>query len=210
MWLDIIVAVIFVYSAAQGLRKGFARTFLHAIGWILSVVIGYASYAPIVDFLKNKTGFYDLLLLKVTEKISSGANGETFVDGLPQLLRETAQSLSDSLASTLAAGITEFLFRMICFLLVVLIVRWIILGLSVFFSVKQKRSVTGFIDGSFGLLAGVVKGVMLIFVILALMVPIIGLSKTDTLYSQLQDSTIASMLYDNNLLFLMVDDFIEK
>jgi len=207
MWLDIAVALIFVISAAQGLRKGFVSTFVHALGWLIAVVISYASYPMLADFLRQKTGFYEFLHMKIRLRLAESSDSSAVLDGLPKLLQDTVGSIRDSIAETLATGLSDFFFRMLCFLLVVFAVRFILLFLTSLLS-KKNGGFTGFVDGFFGLLAGAVKGILLNFVFLALFVPAIGLSSGEGLLAALNSSLLAKTLYDNNLLFLIVHDFL--
>ncbi|MDD3350277.1 MAG: CvpA family protein [Eubacteriales bacterium] len=210
MWLDIAVVVIFLLSTAQGLRKGFVQTFIHAIGWLLALVISYASYPFAASFLKDKTGLYDFLHLSILSRLSDGGSAESdsIINGLPLLLKSPIVAIQDSITATLATGLTDFLFNLMSFLLVALIVRAILLLLSSLLSKKRHGGVTGFVDGLFGLLAGAAKGILLNFVLLALLVPIISFSSGDAIMTALENSMIAKTLYDNNLLFLIIHDFL--
>ncbi len=210
MWLDIVIAVIFVISTAQGLRKGFVQTFIHAIGWLLALVVSYACYPFVASFLREKTGFYDFLHLKIITRLNEGDAGtsESMITNLPRMLRTTIESIQTSILETLATGLSDFLFNLISFLLVAFLIRGLLLFLSSLLSKKNRGGVTGFVDGFFGLLAGAAKGIILDFVLLALLVPVISLSAGDSIATALQSSTIASTLYDNNLLFLIIHDFL--
>jgi hypothetical protein len=75
---------------------------------------------------------------------------------------------------------------------------------SSLFSKKHNDGIIGFLDGSFGLIAGAIKGLLLIFILLALLVPVISLSSGNGLASALEASRIAGTLYDNNYLLLIV------
>jgi uncharacterized membrane protein required for colicin V production len=209
MWLDVLVALIFLFSTAQGLRKGFVQTFMHAVGWLLSLVISYACFSQVAAFLKSKTGFYDYLHLKVVARISASASSSTdsILSGLPHILSSSLKSVQTTITETLANTFTDFFFNLMTFLLVAILVRMILYIITSGLG-KKHGGVIGFVDRVLGLLAGAVKGIILIFILLALMVPASSLSAGDALSNALKDSTIASMLYDNNLIFLVIHDFL--
>ena len=209
MWLDIAVAAVFVFSTAMGIRKGFVQTFIHAAGWLLALVIGYATYSPVAEFLKTKTGLFDYLQLKVATRLNAqgGDSLDSFINALPHALGETVEAAKFSIATTIASGITDFLFNLLSFLLVALAIRFLLYLLSALLSKKHRGGVTGAVDGFFGLLAGALKGILVIFLLLALMVPYLGISGNETLTAALEDSAFAGMLYDNNPIFLALHDF---
>jgi len=47
VWMDVVVALIFVISTAVGFRQGFVHTFIHTAGWLLSIVLAFAWYAKV-------------------------------------------------------------------------------------------------------------------------------------------------------------------
>ena len=50
MWMDIAIAAIILLSAGFGFASGFVKTFLHTVGWILSIVLGFIWYPQLKAF----------------------------------------------------------------------------------------------------------------------------------------------------------------
>lgn len=206
MWMDVVVALIFVISTAVGFRQGFVHTFIHTAGWLLSIVLAFAWYAKVENFMRNKTNFYDTVYNKVAERVAEEGSsaGVSFTKDMPVILQEFIDSIKNSVADAIAMGVSDFLFKVICFLLLVIAIRLVFMLFSSLFSKKNNEGFLGFIDGVFGLLAGAIKGLLIIFLLLALLVPVIGLSSGDSLAATLESSRIAGILYDNNYLLLML------
>lgn len=210
MWLDIIVGSIFVFSTAKGYRKGFIRTIIHAVGWFLAMVLGYIFYPRIAAFLHGKTNLYDFVHTKVLEKI--GNEGSPVMDpisgNLPAVFKNALDSAEQTVVSVLADGLSGLLFNVITFLGLIIGIRILFLFLSILFGKRRKKGISGFVDGFLGLIAGMLKGAILIFLFLAFLVPVISLSDSDIIINSLGNSRFAGMLYDNNLIFLIVHDFL--
>ncbi|NLY71362.1 MAG: CvpA family protein [Clostridiales bacterium] len=206
MWLDVLIAIIFVFSTAQGYRKGFVRTFIHTAGWLVSIIVAFVFYPQVKDFLGKNTGLYNYVNLKVHERISTEGSAivDPISDNLPVILKDFINTAEEAVSAVLADGLSGFLFHIISFLAVVIAIKIIFLILSSLFSKKNRRGIIGFIDGFFGLIAGAVKGIIIIFILLALMVPVISLSSGEFLVKALYDSNIAMTLYDNNLILLII------
>jgi len=206
VWMDVVVALIFVISTAVGFRQGFVHTFIHTAGWLLSIVLAFAWYAKVENFMRNKTNFYDTVYNKVAERVAEEGSsaGVSFTKDMPVILQEFIDSIKNSVADAIAMGVSDFLFKVICFLLLVIAIRLVFMLFSSLFSKKNNEGFLGFIDGVFGLLAGAIKGLLIIFLLLALLVPVIGLSSGDSLAATLESSRIAGILYDNNYLLLML------
>ena len=140
------------------------------------------------------------------DKLSANATETTdpITSGLPTVLQDVIESAENAVTSALADGFSGFLFNVISFLLVVLAVRLVFLLLASLLGKKNQDGVIGFVDGILGLAAGALKGILLIFFLLALLVPVITLSGGDFLTESLVASKIAGPLYDNNLILLII------
>ena len=206
MWMDIVVALIFVISTAAGFRRGFLHTFLHTLGWVLSIALSFVCYTAVEGFLRANTNLYGILYDKIAQRTAEQGSyaASSFTAGMPSILQDFIDSIKNSVAAAIASGVSDYLFKIICFLSVAIVIRFIFLLLCSLISKKHNDGLLGFIDGIFGLLAGAVKGLLLIFLLLAFLVPIISLFPGDSLITTLESSKIAGVLYDNNYLLLFL------
>jgi uncharacterized membrane protein required for colicin V production len=101
-------------------------------------------------------------------------------------------------------SLTNLIFNIIGFLAVALAIKLFLMLLTMLFSKEKNSGFIGGMDGFFGLLAGALKGIILVYILLALMVPITSLSGSSFLISQLDGSVLGSYLYDNNLILKLV------
>ncbi|HWQ79165.1 MAG TPA: CvpA family protein [Anaerovoracaceae bacterium] len=208
MWVDAIIVSILVYGVIQGFRRGFVRTFLHAAGWILSVVLGFVWYPHVIGFLKENTGYYDTIRGKIAERIAENAAGVTdsALTGIPEVIRDlldnAINSLTGAIADTLSVSLTNLIFNIIGFLTVVIAIKIIFMFITLLFSKEKRGGVIGGMDGFLGLFAGALKGILIVYILLALMVPVLSLSGSTFLTDQLDGSVLGSYLYDNNLILM--------
>ncbi|MDO4553376.1 MAG: CvpA family protein [Bacillota bacterium] len=208
MWVDILIAAVFVASTVQGYRRGFMDTFIHTAGWLLAVVLGFVWHSRAADFLMRNTDIYQTIYTGVLNRVNDVTGADDPRDGLPAILRDSVDSLLDTLSSSLATGLSNLLFNVVAFLAVVLACKLALWLLSLLIGKKRNDGLAGFVDGILGLLAGVLRGVVLVYLVLALMVPILGISESSFLREGLESSAIALSLYDNNPIFLIVKDIL--
>ncbi|MDD4593395.1 MAG: CvpA family protein, partial [Parabacteroides sp.] len=132
MWIDIVIALIFVLSTAQGYRKGFIYTFIHTAGWLLAIVLGYVLYPHVSAFLLDKTNFYYGIHEKIADKISDRGSAiiDPVSDNLPTIFGNVVDSAEQAITSALTDGLSDFLFQIISFLAVVIGIRLFFLLLS--------------------------------------------------------------------------------
>lgn len=210
MWVDGLIVIIVIFTIIQGYRRGFVHTFIHTVGWILAVVLGFVWYPHVIGFLKEKTGFYDAVRARIAERVAenAGNTADSVMTGIPEVIRDLLDKAIDSatnaIAVSLSENLTNLIFNIIGFLAVAAAIKLFLMVLTFLFSKEKNGGFIGGIDGFFGLLAGALKGVILIYILLALMVPVTSLSGSSFLINQLDGSVLGSYLYDNNLILRMV------
>ena len=214
MWVDCIIAIIVIFTIIQGYRHGFVHTFIHTVGWILAVILGFVWYPHVIGFLKDKTGYYDSIHEKIAERLAENAGNATdsAMSGIPEVIRDLLDKAIDSatsaIASTVSDNLTNLIFNIIGFLVVAIAIKLILMTLTLLFSKEKNGGFIGGVDGFFGLLAGALKGIILVYILLALMVPVTSLTGNSFLIEQLDGSALGSYLYDNNLILKMVKGFL--
>ena len=212
MVLDIAVILILAVAMVQGFRNGFVYTFLHMTGWLLSLIVSFVLSPKARIFLLENTDYYDSIHDAIVEKFSSAIDAsDFFANGFPKILQNAAERMSLAAADSLADSMTELIFTILSLLAVTFLAKlilWLVIGL---FSKKHVGGLTAFLDGTAGLCAGFVKGMLVVSVLLALMLPVTALASEQfalTFQGWLADSSFACDLYDNNLILLIVRDFI--
>jgi uncharacterized membrane protein required for colicin V production len=214
MWVDGIIVIMLIFAVVQGYRRGFLYTFIHTVGWIIAVVLGFVWYPHVIEFLKEKTGFYDSIHGKIAERIAENAGNTTdaAMTGIPEVIRDLVEkainSATDAIANTMSDSLTNLVFNILGFLVVAIVIKLILMSLTFLFSKEKNDGFIGGIDGFFGIFAGALKGIILVYILLALMVPITSLSGSSFLIAQLDGSVLGSYLYDNNLILKMVKGFL--
>ena len=206
---DIIVIAILVFGMVFGFRSGFIYTFIHTIGWLL---IGFIWAPKLCDFITQKTDFYNSLynafLIRFSESFTIA---DDTVAQLPEILAKFIDSTEMNFVSSVSKTMTDLCFSIISFLLVVLAVKLMLWLITEMFSKKQNGGFTGLLDGILGLAFGLMRSFLVVFFLLALLVPVSSFLAPDTasaLIESLSKSVFTKDLYDNNLLMLIVRDFL--
>ncbi len=213
MVFDIIVGLIIVFFMAYGIRKGFVYTFLTTVDWILALVAAFMWSSKLGEFLMEKTHIYTAIYDKIYAKFSaSAARATEGIESLPSILGDAVSGAADKLTTQMAQTMADRIFAILCFILVVVLVKLaIFLIIRLLSKNKNDNVVIGFTDGLAGLAVGLVKGILIVFVLFAIMVPVMNMFFPDHVEAAMQaleKSHFAGELYNNNLLLLIVRDFI--
>ena len=208
MWMDIAVVIIIVLSMIDGLRRGFIRTATDTFGWIIALILAYIWYPAVAFFIKTNTDIYTSVLNNVTLKMSVSGNStlDEFIKGLPPAIGDAMRAVADGASANLGATIADTLFNIVCFVAVVFLIRLILVIFASLISRSNRDNIIGGLDRLAGLFAGLLKGIIVIYFMLALSTAIIGISNGDFLKSSLEKSPLTKYMYEHNLIFIVIKD----
>ena len=209
MILDILAAVILLFSIVLGAQKGFAKTCVSFMQWFVCIVAGYFLCTPIKTWLIENTALDDAIHNYILDQIHTTIEESTPYQSIPDLFRTWLQGDGSGFLYGSSASLTDIILTVLAFLMVILAVK-IVGGIVVLlFSKDHHKGVIGFIDGALGFLFGAVRGFLLLLLLFALLVPVFTLlpgTLSATAKTALDQSTVASFLYEDNLLLILLRD----
>mgnify|MGYP001220161098 CR=1 FL=1 len=211
MVLDIIIGLIMIGAMMYGLRKGFVFTFIHTVGWIVAAVLAYLATPFVKNFLNANTTIYASLQDDLSNRFSDSLPAlDSSSQSIPSNIETILSNLSDSTASEAGKIFANIIFTVMIFMAVFIIIKivlWLILRLL---SKDYRHGFTGFADGFFGLVMGFIKGAVMVFIFLALLLPVTSMVAPDhsqAIVDSLNNSIFAKDLYDNNFILLLLGSF---
>lgn len=207
MVIDIFLFTLLVVITALGYRNGFIYTLFHTMGWLISLLVGFVFTPMLKKYMIQSDILYssiqDQVLLRMPGRLDDHA---LTAEGIPQSIRRMMEDMTTSLTDGAASAVTDFLMTVAAFLILVLASKIVLYILIALFSKRNNPGATGIIDGLLGLGIGFIKGFVVIYLVLAIMIPAINLASPDhafSLLTSLDSSLMAKDLYDNNPLLLL-------
>lgn len=207
MIIDVILFSILVVIMAISYRNGFISTFLHLVGWLISLSCGFFFAPRVKEYLISKDFFYTSIYDNLLSKMPQGAPQGSFEsEGIPNLVGGFVNNVTSTVSANIAASLTELIMIIISFLIVAIGVKLFLYFVTIIFSKKNRKGPTGLIDGLLGLTFGFFKGMIVLYIILAVMIPVINLTSPEhsfAILTSLDSSVLAKDLYNNNPLLLI-------
>lgn len=209
MVLDLIIAAIIIIAAIYGFKKGFVYTLIHTVGWVVAIAAAYFGTPLLGPVIKAHTSYYNWLSDGFDYRFNNSLSGiDASEKSLPSVISSTFEKATSGIADSMTEAFASLVFTITVFLLIFIVVKillWIILrALS-----KEYNGRSGGVDGFFGIIIGLVKGLLLVYIFLALLLPAVNLMAPDFtagVNSSLDNSYIAKTLYDNNLLLILLQN----
>ena len=189
--IDIIILLIIVLSTLSGYRKGFVLSLFSFLRIFLSVIIARIMYPYVTSFLAQNTNIYNYINNFIYPKIMNLTKGQSLF---------SPDTITDLIIS---------LFIVLIIYIVVNIVLSIVINIiDSFFKFPVLNALNKFTGFVFGL----VKGILIVFIIYALLTPVIVLNSQSFIATSTMNSTLGMYFYrpdflinflKNNYLYLM-------
>lgn len=223
MWIDAGVCLIVIGAALMGAVKGIGDTIVRIL-WIAGGIgLGVMFRQKLADFLMQtklshtlNTRIFGMLrgedAMETIGKPAVNEGGQSFVDGifspnqsdnpLSKSLGNIFDSAADKAAEAAAERLTQIAMGIIAFALIILAVS--IVALIIKFIIRQGRKtsvVIGFADRVLGLVLGGVRGLLLAWIAIALLIPLTTLispANVPAMLEALPKTTVAKVIYDVN------------
>ena len=214
MRLDALILLIVFISSILGYRNGLVRTVLRTFGWLLSIAVAAAVYPYASELLSANTDVYDNIRSGLEERFGAhaAAKAGVILEDLPNAIAEAANRLVSAFSVSVADAVAAVCFKLSLYLALVLAVKLLAFLLTLLFSKRSRGGgILGGIDGVLGLVFGAVRGMLIVFVLLALILPVsllIGESANAAVSNELFASIFAGGLYNNNPLLILTGGFL--
>jgi uncharacterized membrane protein required for colicin V production len=208
MPMDIAIGLIILFSMIAGARRGFAMTLINCMHWFLSLILAYVFCDDVKAYIIDNTTLDDTINQIMVNSMNSNFSGNTLYMSIPTLFENQLKSMADGFLYKTASSMTDLLITILSFLVILIGIKIACFLLSRLFSKKYNQGLVGFFDGLIGLLLGFVRGTILAFIFLAFLVPFITLIYPElapVIMEYLDQSYIAGILYENNILLVIVN-----
>ncbi|MBQ7097001.1 MAG: CvpA family protein [Clostridia bacterium] len=199
MLADLIVVVTVAFCIIMGYRSGFVKTCIRAVSYVLSIILALAIYPVVAGFLAT-TPLYDFLLGVVEANVVG--TGDVSLGLYAEYFKDAAQML----ATGATEAIATLLINIIAFVLVVIGCRIIIALLANMLNLVTKIRGIKQLNQLGGIVIGALIGVLVVYIVLAVLLFCEPMLESDFVIEQIQNSMIASKMYQNNVLVSMLSD----
>lgn len=207
MIIDISLLVILVLSVYCGARKGLISTVCSSLGWIGGLIFSLIFADQFKEkFLVDSSAAHGIQYF-IYSKLSSDTDDANSVDNIPTNLKDVFAETKNNLAIETTNQITDIVLGIIAFLVMVVIFKLVMFLIYELFSRERNDNVIGFFDSLAGAGLGIIRGIILIYLVLMIFIPLIQTMVPETaefFVDNLKESMVSGYLYDNNLFVILI------
>ena len=190
MVADIVVIGIVAVCILRGYKSGFLKSLINIAAYIVSIVLSFLLH-PMLSELLIKTPLYTFFVQKIEENYPKAIalQGGTFLD---KYLETAEGAVSEAIAGLLVSIVSFVLIVIICKILISLIAK--VLNVFTRLPVLKQFNSLG------GAVAGGVIGILLVYVVMALVVAFAPAENFDKVTNEIHSSVFAKEIYNNNII----------
>lgn len=218
-WVDICIFAILAINSIIGFNQGFIISIFSLAGLIISCFVARLYYPIIAQFILNNQeiygkfrGFVDKRLYSIIEDKADVFSSVSLFEGLnlpKPLLNIISKSprtgtytseLSKVAIDIMSEALTRMFIDVISLIIAFIIARIAIIFIVRILSLFSELPLLKQFNKILGLGFGLIKGILIILIILAILTPIISVSPSGFLAEGIFGSNAGYYLYDNNIL----------
>lgn len=198
MILDLIVILVIALFTFIGYKQGLIKVAIKIASFFIAIIIALVLFKPVSTLVINNTTIDDKIENAIIEKITpEGMKPEDKVEtqNLPSgIIKNTNDSIKN-IAETLTTKLIE-----LCTILILYIVARIVLKfIAALATLIEKIPILKQFNKLGGTVYGLVKGVLIVYVILAIIYLASPLLKENT-SKKIEEARLTKMMYNNNII----------
>lgn len=203
MTVDIIIIIFLGLLIFQGYRKGFIKTIFDTLGLVVSFFLSKEFHYYVENFLLKNTKLFaklhDYFEVKLSKDIANNINNNVPLELQKFVNNIVANEVSDTFAA-FVDNVSLLIIRSISFVVTFLIIYAILLALTTLINTIMKLPLLNLTNRVFGGFMGIIKGLILLYLIFALLAPLLSFMQEKPLAQSILNSESSKVFYDNNII----------
>ena len=199
--LDLIVIGIIIISTFLGYKRGLINVIFNLCAFLIALIITIFLYSPITNIVLENTDFDEKIESAIIEngitEIDENSTEDSIIDKyVTQSVTNTKNDMVESASTVIAQKVVGIIVAILLFIAVriaLIFAKVLINGIASLPIIKQLNK-TG------GLAYGLIMGIIIVYVILAVLFFIVSVNNNSTISNAIDTSYITKVLYSNNLI----------
>jgi len=211
--VDIAIVLIIALTTFLGYKKGLIKVAFSIVSFILAIIIAFILFKPVSTLVINTTNIDDNLKQTIYEKLESKEltveNAEALeeqdvpqavVDDIVGYIKEAGSQAQDDVALVVSEQLTTTIINIGVALILFILARIILFFVRALADLIAKLPILNQLNKTGGTIYGVLKGLIIIYIILTVITLIMPVINNQTITDAINASYIGKFMYDNNII----------
>lgn len=207
--VDLVILAIMALCIIIGYVRGLTGSLIKILSFVLSIIIAFILFIPVSNLIIDKTSIDENLEQSIREaiiqedKTEEGKMPETITNYIGEKVEEASDSAKEAIVDSTARDVAVTIVKAGTWIGLFIVARILLIFLKFVTGLITKLPVIKQFDKLGGIIYGILEGIIIIYVILAIIsfiAPMIGGNIIDAI----DNSMVGSILYNNNLLLKII------
>lgn len=218
MVIDIIIIAIMAFCILAGYRKGLIGVAFHLVSFIIAILVALLLHGPISNFIIQNTQIDDKIEDMIVKNIdpSRFEEGQTnltkeeqnmpkiVVNYIQEAIQDNVNNAKNNIEDVIAERIAITIINIATIIILFILVRIVLIVINKIGDMIAKLPIISQFNKTGGIIYGVIEGLFIIYVLLALCLIIAPFIQSTELLSYINTSYIGKMMYNNNILLKFI------
>lgn len=208
--LDIVIIAIMALSIFLGYRKGLIKVAVSLFALLIAIVVTLLFYKPVSDVIIEKTDLDEQIEEAIIENASKKIEEESseeegnVIENLQQYVDNTVAETQNEIVESAAQVISVRVINIIAIIGLFLATRLLLILLVLISNIITELPIIKQFNDLGGIIYGIIRGLVIIYVILAIVYFIVSMSANTNITNLIDSSIITKFMYSNNILLNLI------
>ena len=202
MWIvfDIIVILIIALFAFIGYKQGLIKSLIKIVSFFIAVIVAFTLYKPVSKIIINNTTIDDNIKNSMVQTLNlSEKEEDKEKKGIIEEIKTKVVGSVENGVEEVAGILTIKIIEIITLILLFIVIRIILLIITLVTDLISKIPGIKQLNKTGGIIFGVIKGVIIVYIILAVVYLTTPMISSETI-ENINKSIITKTLYNNNII----------
>lgn len=208
--VDLVIIAIIALCVIIGYVRGLTGSLIKILSFVLSLIIAFVLFVPVSNLVINNTELDENLEKSIREIIlKEDSNQEdeqmpsAITDYINEKVEEAADQAKENIVNNAARDVSVTIVKAGTWIALFIIARVLMIFLKLITSLIAKLPVIKQCDKLGGIIYGLIEGLIITYVALALISFIAPMTK-GTISESIKQSHLGSQMYNNNLILKII------
>lgn len=216
VFLDLIVIAIILLSTFLGYKKGLIGVAFKIVSFIIAIIITLILYKPVSNIIIENTSWDETIEITIYDKLSGTrveegekiSKEETDLPGIVvnyinDGIENTVKQAQENVVQMVSKNLTQSVIQIITMIAIFIVTKLLLLFAKVILEAVAELPIVKQFNEIGGILYGILRGLIIIFVLLAIASFILPMLNQTIILSYIEQSFITRILYNNNIILML-------
>lgn len=208
--LDIIILAIMAVSIFLGYKKGLVKVAVKLCAFLIAIIVTLLFYKPVSNIIINNTEFDEkienVIIENGTNKLeeSNEEKSDNFLESMKEYVNDTVTQTKNEIVENAAKEISVRIINILVIVGIFILTRLILILLVLISDAITSLPIIKQFNKLGGVLYGIIRGLVVIYVILAIVFLIVSMTANNNILTLVNSSIITEFMYKHNILLNII------